>query len=102
MRVFIAGAGGAIGRPLVRQLVAAGHEVTGMTRRQERAEAIRVACGVGPGDAVFFAAGPHEEQAFETRFALFTPGRPNGNRLSPFTFSASTSSTLNGGLAITK
>ncbi len=27
----------------------------------ERAEAIRVACGVGPGDAVFFAAGPHEE-----------------------------------------
>ncbi len=27
----------------------------------ERAEAIRAACGVGPGDAVFFAAGPHEE-----------------------------------------
>jgi nucleoside-diphosphate-sugar epimerase len=30
MRVFLAGASGAIGRPLVRQLVAAGHEVTGM------------------------------------------------------------------------
>jgi nucleoside-diphosphate-sugar epimerase len=29
----------------VRQLVAAGHEVTGMTRRQERAEAIRAAGG---------------------------------------------------------
>lgn len=43
MRVFVAGASGAIGRPLVRQLVAAGHEVTGMTRRQERAEAIRAA-----------------------------------------------------------
>jgi len=27
----------------------------------ERAEAIRVACGVGPGDAVFFAAGKRED-----------------------------------------
>ena len=43
MRVFVAGASGAIGRPLVRQLLAAGHEVTGMTRREERAEAIRAA-----------------------------------------------------------
>jgi 2-alkyl-3-oxoalkanoate reductase len=43
MRVFIAGASGAIGRPLVRRLVAAGHEVTGMTRREERAGEIRAA-----------------------------------------------------------
>jgi len=43
MRVFVAGASGAIGQPLVRQLVAAGHEVTGMTRREERAEEIRAA-----------------------------------------------------------
>jgi len=43
MRVFVAGASGAIGRPLVRGLVAAGHEVTGMTRREERAEGIRSA-----------------------------------------------------------
>lgn len=43
MKVFVAGASGAIGRPLVRQLVAAGHEVTGMTRRQERAAEIREA-----------------------------------------------------------
>jgi nucleoside-diphosphate-sugar epimerase len=43
MRVFVAGASGAIGGPLIRQLVAAGHEVTGMTRREERAEAIRAA-----------------------------------------------------------
>lgn len=41
MKVFVAGASGAIGRPLVRQLVAAGHEVTGTTRRPERAEEIR-------------------------------------------------------------
>jgi nucleoside-diphosphate-sugar epimerase len=45
MKVFVAGASGAIGRPLVRQLAAAGHEVTGMTRREERAEEIRAAGG---------------------------------------------------------
>jgi len=43
MRVFVAGASGAIGRPLVRQLVAAGHSVTGTTRREERAAEIRAA-----------------------------------------------------------
>jgi len=43
MKVFVAGASGAIGKPLVRQLVAGGHEVTGMTRREERAAEIRAA-----------------------------------------------------------
>ena len=43
MRVFVAGASGAIGRPLVRKLVAAGHEVTGTTRSNARAEEIRAA-----------------------------------------------------------
>jgi nucleoside-diphosphate-sugar epimerase len=43
MKVFVAGASGVVGRPLVRQLVAAGHEVTGTTRREERAEEIRAA-----------------------------------------------------------
>jgi nucleoside-diphosphate-sugar epimerase len=43
MKVFVAGASGAIGRPLVRQLVEAGHEVTGTTRREEKAEEIRAA-----------------------------------------------------------
>jgi nucleoside-diphosphate-sugar epimerase len=41
MRVFVAGASGAIGKPLVEQLTAAGHEVTGTTRSEERAETIR-------------------------------------------------------------
>lgn len=41
MRVFVAGAGGAIGRPLVAQLLAAGHDVTGTTRSERRAAAIR-------------------------------------------------------------
>jgi nucleoside-diphosphate-sugar epimerase len=43
VRVFVAGASGAIGRPLVKQLVAAGHEVSGMTRREEKAEELRAA-----------------------------------------------------------
>jgi nucleoside-diphosphate-sugar epimerase len=43
MRVFVAGASGALGRPLLPRLVAAGHEVTGMTRREERAAEIRAA-----------------------------------------------------------
>ena len=36
MRVFVAGATGAIGRQLVPRLVAAGHEVHGMTRHQSK------------------------------------------------------------------
>ncbi|HEU4739385.1 MAG TPA: NAD(P)-dependent oxidoreductase [Solirubrobacterales bacterium] len=43
MKVFVAGASGVVGRPTVRQLVAAGHEVVGMTRREERAGEIREA-----------------------------------------------------------
>jgi 2-alkyl-3-oxoalkanoate reductase len=41
--VFVAGASGAIGRRLVPKLVAAGHEVTGMTRSEQSAEAIGAA-----------------------------------------------------------
>ena len=43
MRIFVAGATGAIGRPLIAKLLAAGHEVTGMTRTETRAETIRAA-----------------------------------------------------------
>jgi 2-alkyl-3-oxoalkanoate reductase len=43
MKVFLAGASGALGRPLVPRLLAAGHEVTGMTRSEENAEQIRAA-----------------------------------------------------------
>jgi nucleoside-diphosphate-sugar epimerase len=38
MRVFVAGATGAIGRQLVPRLVAAGHEVHGMTRSESKQE----------------------------------------------------------------
>jgi nucleoside-diphosphate-sugar epimerase len=40
MKVLVAGASGAIGRHLIPQLVGAGHEVVGMTRRQDRADAL--------------------------------------------------------------
>lgn len=43
MRVFLAGATGAIGRPLVARLVADGHEVVGTTRDPARVEALRAA-----------------------------------------------------------
>jgi nucleoside-diphosphate-sugar epimerase len=41
MRVFVAGASGAVGRRLVPMLVARGHQVTGTTSRPEGAEAVR-------------------------------------------------------------
>jgi nucleoside-diphosphate-sugar epimerase len=47
MRVFVAGATGALGRRLVPQLVRAGHEVTGTTRTADRADAVR-ATGAEP------------------------------------------------------
>jgi nucleoside-diphosphate-sugar epimerase len=43
MRVFVAGASGVLGRPLVARLVAAGHRVTGMTSSPARANEIRAA-----------------------------------------------------------
>jgi nucleoside-diphosphate-sugar epimerase len=43
MRVFVAGASGAVGRPLVAELVRAGHAVVGMTRSEKSAAAIRAA-----------------------------------------------------------
>ena len=41
MRVFVAGASGAIGRQLVTRLVAAGHEVSGMTRNGKKASLLQ-------------------------------------------------------------
>lgn len=41
MRIFIAGASGAVGRPLVRRLAEAGHEVTGTTRSPGKAALLR-------------------------------------------------------------
>jgi nucleoside-diphosphate-sugar epimerase len=49
MKVLVIGATGAIGRPLVEQLVERGHEVVGTSRTQERAESLR---GLGARPAV--------------------------------------------------
>jgi 2-alkyl-3-oxoalkanoate reductase len=50
MKVFVAGATGALGKPLVPQLVAAGHEVVGMTRSADKRDAVR-ALGARPAVA---------------------------------------------------
>ena len=57
MRVFVAGATGAIGRPIVEQAVAAGHTVVGMTGRPAGAELL-AALGAEPlvADALDAAA----------------------------------------------
>src|SRR5438552_2462674 len=43
MRVLLAGASGAVGTPLTRQLIAAGHQVVGISRSQANAERLRTA-----------------------------------------------------------
>jgi 2-alkyl-3-oxoalkanoate reductase len=66
MRVFVAGASGAIGRPLVTKLLAAGHEVTGMTRSERSAERIRGA-GARAAVADVFDAGAVRDAMVEAR-----------------------------------
>lgn len=68
MRVFVAGASGAIGRPLVADLLTAGHEVTGMTRREgaaaeiDAAGATAVVCDVFDGEALSAAVAAARPQ----------------------------------------
>jgi len=52
MRIFVAGATGAVGLPLVRVLCALGHEVTGMTRAGQSVDRLReVGASVSTADA---------------------------------------------------
>jgi nucleoside-diphosphate-sugar epimerase len=53
MRIFVAGATGAIGRPLLVQLLAKGHQVVALTRSPEKAKAL-VQQGVEPAIADVF------------------------------------------------
>jgi len=43
MKVFVAGATGAIGQPLIAELIAEGHTVTGMTHSEAGARRLRAA-----------------------------------------------------------
>jgi nucleoside-diphosphate-sugar epimerase len=56
MRIFLAGAGGAVGRRLTPLLLADGHEVSGTTRSAERARELEAA-GVRPVVVDVFDAG---------------------------------------------
>ena len=47
MRVFIAGATGAIGHPLISHLIAAGHDVVGMTSSERGLQTLREAGAKG-------------------------------------------------------
>jgi nucleoside-diphosphate-sugar epimerase len=47
MKIFIAGASGAIGSHLVPQLVARGHEIVGTTRSAAKTEALRALGAAG-------------------------------------------------------
>ena len=64
MRIFLAGASGVIGVRLVPLLVAAGHEVAGMTRSPAKLDGLRglgaepVLCDVYDADAVASRCGP--------------------------------------------
>lgn len=63
MKIFIAGATGTLGIPLVREMVARGHEVTGLTRTEEKGQMLadlgaRVAiCDALDEHALFRAVG---------------------------------------------
>jgi nucleoside-diphosphate-sugar epimerase len=69
VRVFVAGATGVIGRVLMPKLIAAGHDVTGMTRTADRARQLRsqgaeaVVCDVLEAPALREAVGAARPEA---------------------------------------
>ncbi len=99
MRVFLAGATGAIGKQLVPRLVAAGHEVHGMTRSDSKQAALEelgarpvVADALDPGQVAeavarskpdvivhqLTAIGPLDPRHFDRDFALTNRLRTEG------------------------
>jgi nucleoside-diphosphate-sugar epimerase len=94
MKVFVAGATGALGRPLVRALAAAGHQVTGTSRTESRAALVHadggtgVVCDALDRDAVLRAvadADPevviHQLTALPRSYLKLRSGSPATNRL---------------------
>jgi nucleoside-diphosphate-sugar epimerase len=85
MIVFIAGATGAVGRPLVEQLVAAGHDVVGTTRSPEKLGQLRAAGAAGivldafDDDALRRAiVGASPDVVIDELTDLSQPPRPGG------------------------
>ncbi len=87
-RVFLAGGTGALGRPLLPRLLAAGHQVTATTRSPARAEQLRAA-GAEPAvvdafDAVALRAAvtaAHPDVVVHQLTALATPAEDYGSWL---------------------
>ena len=72
MRIFLAGASGAIGRRLVPLLIAAGHDVTGMTRSADAAGKLEAA-GVRPAIVDVYDPPPSSVPPLtRSRRSLFT------------------------------
>ncbi len=61
MKIFVAGASGAIGQPLVAELIRQGHAVTGMTHSDAGAERLRKAGATVARVSAFDAAALEEE-----------------------------------------
>jgi 2-alkyl-3-oxoalkanoate reductase len=79
MKVFVAGATGAVGKPLVSMLVARGHEVVGMTRTEAKGAQLRAA-GAQPvvadaldADAVKRAVGEAEPDVIVHELTAIPP-----------------------------
>lgn len=79
MKVFVAGATGALGRPLVPMLVANGHDVVGMTRSESKREQLRT-LGARPvvvdaldADAVGCAVGEAEPEVIVHQLTAIPP-----------------------------
>jgi nucleoside-diphosphate-sugar epimerase len=81
-RIFLAGASGAIGRPLTAMLVAAGHDVVGTTRSPDAATRIRAAGArpvildvfVGPALEVAVVASRAEVVIYQVTDLALAPG----------------------------
>ena len=89
MKIFVAGASGTLGRPLVRALSNRGHEVTGLTRSASRISSIESDGGRGiVGDAldadglaaVLREAGPTHVVHALTAIPAVGPLRPSDLR----------------------
>ena len=86
MKVFVSGASGAIGRPLLPRLVAAGHQVTGSTTTASKADSLRelgaepVVVDLLDQEAVGVAVGEAGRTRSSTRRPPSPEGRPGAFR----------------------